>query len=165
MSTNSLNNVARKYPMSPPPGFSAILTTYNLEHHVNQVPVAKAGAALEYGNNIFSSFEADQHCLGAMMLLLSDVPVDPLVSADQARKASVLGLTTLGFVTNHKVYGPAARRIVEKGDGVIILRLSDHFEAPEYSIETFEGRTAYAEHLSNWTEKRPGEMVKNSTLL
>jgi len=155
----------RNYPMSPPPGFTSIFTTYDLEHHENYIAVEKAGTALEYGNKIFSSFDTDIHCLGAIILLLSDVPVDPLLSADQARKASVLGLTTLGFVANNDVSGPTARRIVEKGDGVIILRLRGHVEAPEYSIEMFEGRTAYSEHLSNWTEGRLGEVVKNSTLL
>lgn len=165
MNDNNYNGISRKYPMSPPLGFSSILTTYNLEHHENRVPFQKAGAALKYGDNIFSSFGTDSHCLGAIILLLSDVPVDPLVSAKQAQKGSVLGLTALGFVANHKVYGPAARQIVEKADGVVILRLSGHFENPEYSIEIFQGRTAYSEHLSNLVENRLGEVVKNSTLL
>jgi hypothetical protein len=165
MDDNHSQDIAREYPMSPPIGFSTILTTYNLEHHQNNVPVQKASGALELGGEIFTSFDSDSHCLRAICLLLSDVPLDPLVSATQTQKASVLGLTTLGFVANDRTFGPTVRSIVEKGDGVIILRLSGPYEAPEYSIETFQGRAAYSEHLSNLVEKGSGGVVKNSTLL
>lgn len=153
------------YPEVPPPGYCSILTSFDLEYHENHIPAGKAEQAIEYGERIYSGFENTQHCLGAIMLLLSDIPAEPLISTQQAQKASVLGLTTLGFVLSDPDHAAIARRIVLNSDGIIILRLSGELEKSKYQIETFEGRDSYTEHLKSLINKRSMQQGKNSTLL
>jgi hypothetical protein len=136
-----------------------------LEYHENHIPTGKAEQAIEYGKQIYSGFENAQHCLGAIMLLLSDMPAEPLMSIQQAQKASVLGLTTLGFVLSDPDHAMIAKRIVLNSDGIIILRLSGKLENSKYKIETFEGRDSYAEHLKLLISKNNLQQGKNSTLL
>lgn len=153
------------YPMVPPPGHCSILTIYNLEHHENHIPANKATQALEYGASIFAGFDDLNHCLGAIMLLLSDVPAEPLLSTEQARKGSVLGLTTLGLLINDSKHGEIVRRIVMSADGVIILRISGELESASHHIETFEGRKSYADYLQMIIKERGMQQSKNSTLI
>lgn len=158
-------NRMQAYPMVPEHGFCSILTTFNLEFHENKVAITKAKIATEYAQSIFSGFDGPEHCLGEIMLLLSDVPTEPLLSTEQARKASVLGLTTLGFVLNDLTHGSVAKRIVQNADGVIILQVTGNLENPQFKINVFDGRETYAKYLATVLEGRDLGKGKNSTLL
>jgi hypothetical protein len=129
------------------------------------VPKAKGQMAVEYANKIYNSFESNEHCLGAIMLLLSDIPETPLLEAQQANKASVLGLTTLGFVLNDSKHGKIAHKIATTGQGVIILRVAGSLETPRANIETFDCREKYLRYLKAVIKKNDLRQVKNSTLV
>ena len=85
----------------------------------------------EYGGNL-------NQLLGVICLLLSDMPVDPLLTADPKRKASVTSIMAASFLLHHPDHEQRARRIIESGNGVMILRISGKLDVKEDGIGPLE---------------------------
>jgi hypothetical protein len=134
-------------------------------YHSNVISTKHCKDAVRRADEIYSSQEDDTHALRVIMMLLSDVPEEPLLTANKARVGSVLGLCACGFMINHKQFGPRARRIAESGEGQMILRLSGDIENPRYVIQLFDTQEEYAAFLQPILESGNFVIHKNSTLL
>ncbi|WP_172979395.1 hypothetical protein [Pseudomonas kitaguniensis] len=137
----------RHYPKNPPRVGSILLTSHDSLAHENEIPKARATEALKMADDIANGFEDDSHHLVALMLLLSDVPADPLLKASAAQKGSVLGLAALGYLISRGAGGATARRILSEGGGVFLLKLTGNQDAPGAEIKMFSTWQAYQDFL------------------
>ncbi|ELQ07603.1 hypothetical protein A988_25670 [Pseudomonas syringae BRIP39023] len=99
------------------------------------------------GKELADGFDDEAHHLGAMMLMISDVPADPLLKASAAQKGSVLGLASLGYLLSYGSTGEKAKRIIEAGGGVFLIRLSGDIENPRADIKVFSSWSEYQKFL------------------
>lgn len=152
------------YPMSPPEHGSSVFTQWGTLYHNNEVPKNRVVDALRVGNDMFNSYDSIEKMLGAMMIILGDVPEDPLVSVSAAQKGSILGLMTVGLSVNDKTKGHRATTIVRSGKGVIILRLRGDLTAPKHELELFDDWKSYMKYVRPLIDGRNGTIVKGSTL-
>lgn len=134
-------------------------------YHSNTIAPTRIKDALRMADELYHSYEDDAQRLGAIMMMLSDVPEEPLLTANKANVASVLGLCGLGFMVNHKEFGPKARRIASSGDGQMILRITGDISDPQYVIELFDTQDEYAAFLDPILKSGDFMSVRGSTLL
>lgn len=153
------------YPKVQPGGVTHQLTVCGDLYHSNVISTKHRKDAVRKADEIYSSQEDDARALGAIMMLLSDVPEEPLLTANKAQVGSVLGLCALGFMINHKQFGPRARRIAESGEGQMILRLSGGIANPQCEIQLFDTQEEYAAFLQPILASGNFATQKNSTLL
>ncbi|WP_172834569.1 hypothetical protein [Pseudomonas yamanorum] len=137
----------RHYPKNPPLVGSILLTSHDSLAHENEIPKARAGEALKMAEEIANGFDDDSHHLGALMLLLSDVPADPLLKASAAQKGSVLGLASLGYLISRRATGAKARQILNEGGGVFLVKLTGDQDAPGAEIQMFSTWQEYQDFL------------------
>ncbi|MCD5994045.1 hypothetical protein KDX38_11570 [Pseudomonas sp. CDFA 602] len=129
--------INQHYPKHPPTVGSVLLTSYESFAHQNEIPKARAAEALKIGEQIAGGFDDDSQHLAALMLLLSDVPEDPLLKASAAQKGSVLGLASLSYVIFRHSAGAKARQILNEGGGVFLVKLTGVQDAPGAEIQIF----------------------------
>ncbi|EKT4503711.1 hypothetical protein QVM48_27965 [Pseudomonas soli] len=151
----------RHYPKNPPSVGSIILTSYGAFAHENEVPKSRAADAIRIGKEIAGQYETDEDHLIALMLLLSDIPVDPLLKASAAQKGSVLGLAALGYLLSRHSSGQAVRQALTHGGGIFLVNLTGDQEAPSVEVEVFKSWREYQDHLEpilssgNFTAQKP----------
>ncbi|WP_130886703.1 hypothetical protein [Pseudomonas tolaasii] len=129
--------ISRHYPKNPPKAGTILLTSYGSLAHENEMPKARAAEALKMGKQITDGFDDDSQHLAALMLLLSDVPEDPLLKASAAQKGSVLGLASLSYLIYRHSFGAKARQILTDGGGVFLLTLMGEQDAPSADVKVF----------------------------
>lgn len=134
-------------------------------YHSNMIALTRVKDALRKADEIYHSQENDVSRLGAIMMILSDVPAEPLLTANKANVGSVLGLCALGFMINHEQFGSRARRIASSGEGQMILRVSGGVTDPQHVIELFDTREEYAAFLDPILKSGTFHSVRGSTLL
>lgn len=137
----------RHYPKNPPTVGTVLLTSYDSFAHENEIPKSRAADALRIGKELADGFDDEAHHLGALMLMISDVPADPLLKASAAQKGSVLGLASLGYLLSYGSTGEKAKRIIEAGGGVFLIRLSGEIENPKADIKVFSSWSEYQKFL------------------
>lgn len=137
----------RHYPKNPPLVGSLLLTSHDSLAHENEIPKARATEALKMADDIANGFDDDSHHLVALMLLLSDVPADPLLKASAAQKGSVLGLASLGYLISRSASGAKARQILNNGGGVFLVKLTGNHDAPGAEIKIFSTWQEYQDFL------------------
>lgn len=151
----------RHYPKNPPSVGSIILTSYGVFAHENEVPKSRAADAIRIGKEIAGKYETDEDHLIALMLLLSDIPVDPLLKASAAQKGSVLGLAALGYLLARHSLGDTARKALNHGDGVFLVNLAGDQEAPSVEVKVFKSWREYQNYVEpilsngNFTAQTP----------
>jgi hypothetical protein len=136
------------YPKTPPRVGTIILTSYGVFAHENEIPKARAVDAIKMAEQIAGEYDEDSHHLGALMLLLSDVPVDPLLKASAAQKGSVMGLASLGYLISRDSAGVKACRILKEGGGVFLVKLSGTHDKPAVDTLLFSTWQEYQTFLT-----------------
>ncbi|WP_225923138.1 hypothetical protein [Pseudomonas xantholysinigenes] len=137
----------RHYPKNPPSVGSIILTSYGAFAHENEIPKARAADAVRIGKEIADSYETNEEHLIAMMLLLSDIPVDPLLKASAAQKGSVLGLASLGYLLSRHATGDTVRQVLNQAGGVFLVNLIGDHEDPSVDVKVFNSWLEYQSYL------------------
>ncbi|MCK9353194.1 MAG: hypothetical protein M0P59_03445 [Gallionella sp.] len=142
-----------------------LLTVHERLHHKNVIAKSRANDALKMASKIYNESKDQTRLIETIMLLLADVPHDPLLSAKPENIASVLGLCSLGILMHHDSTGMQAREIAERGEGVMILRISGGLDAPKWNIELFNTWAEYEDFLRPLLETSNFVAGKSSTLL
>ncbi|WP_210711897.1 hypothetical protein [Pseudomonas sp. MWU349] len=153
----------RHYPKHPPSVGSIILTSYGAFAHENEIPKSRAADAVRMGKEIAGGFDTDSDHLKALMLILSDIPVDPLLKASAAQKGSVLGLAALGYLLSRHSLGEKVRQALNLGGGVFLAKLTGEPEAPSVEVEVFSTWQEYQDYLEPILKSGNFEAQKGSS--
>ncbi|RMU85945.1 ORF4-like protein [Pseudomonas coronafaciens pv. porri] len=135
------------YPKNPPTVGTVLLTSYGSFAHENEIPKSCAADALRVGKELADGFDGEVHHLGALMLMISDFPAEPLLKASAAKKGSLLGITSLGYLLSYGSTGEKAKRIIEAGCGIFLVRVSGDIENPKAKIEVYSSWSEYQKFL------------------
>lgn len=141
---------ARHFPRNPSTLGTILLTSYDHFAHENIIARPRAEEALQHGSKIAASVEDAARHLHTLTLLLSDAPEEPLLRASAAQKGSVLGLVALGYLITHAPFAAAAREIVRKGEGVILLNITadgEDFTPHTALFETWDDYQVYLQPI------------------
>ena len=126
-----------------------LLTVYGDLHHQNEIPRRRLADMYAAAARLAEGFDSDRSNLGAIAILLADVPAEPLISVSTAQKGSVLGIATLAFLLGRSGHATAVKAALDTGDGVIILRVTGDVEDPQVAaIEVFDTWAKYSAFLA-----------------
>lgn len=154
------------YPVDPPSAGSIVFTQCDNLYHRSEIAKNRVDQGLKIGNDLFGSYESKEQMFHAMRLILSDSPLEELLTSVSAgQKGSVLSLCTLGFAINQKVDGDRAISIARSGKGVIILRLNSDLHSSMYELELFDDWNSYMQYVRPLIDGRDGIIVKGSTIV
>src|SRR5579859_7189215 len=110
------------YPGTPPKRGSIMFTQHDGLYHTNELNLRRLPELLRATEAIHKDYGGDlNRLLGSICLILADMPVEPLLNADPARKASVVGMAATAFLLHHPDYKERAMRIARSGKGVMLL--------------------------------------------
>lgn len=154
------------YPANRHPEGTIVFTQWGGLYHESVVPVARQGDAIAMALKMSATSSEKLNVLQMIMVLLSDVPAEPLLHAKSQNKASVTNLLSLGYVLRIDEHEQIARHVLAAGDGVIIVRITgdmDHQSANVGLFEDWEKYTAFLEPLMS--NGRLTKSHSNSTLL
>ena len=146
---------AGPYPGTEPKHGSVMFTHYGEFFQSGELALRKLPDLMKTCNSMSEKYGGDlNQLLGVICLLLSDVPVDPLLTADPKRKASVTSIMAASFLLHHPDHEQRARRIIESGNGVMILRIfgkldvkEDGIGPLEHKVELFDDWDSYQRFL------------------
>jgi hypothetical protein len=142
------NSDVGPYPGNEPTVGSIMFTHYKDFFHTSQLNVARLPDLLQRTNEMHEKYGGDlNRMLGGICLIMSDIPVEPLLNADPARKASVAGLAAASYLLHHPDYKERVQRIIESGEGVMILRIYGELDIKEEDIGPLESKV---ELFDNW---------------
>ena len=154
------------YPKTPPTHGTIVLTVHGQLYHQNEFPRLRAMEAIDMAAKLAEGFATPQDHLGAIMLVLADVPAEPLLRADPQRKGSVLGLVTLGYLLSRTDQASRIKGILSAGDGVLILRVDGTLEdATLQAVEVFDTWDAYSQFARYVGIAESSDIGSNSSLL
>jgi hypothetical protein len=146
---------AGPYPGTEPKHGSVMFTHYGEFFQSGELALRKLPDLMKMCDSMSEKYGGDlNQLLGVICLLLSDVPVDPLLTADAERKASVTSIMAASFLLHHPDHEQRARRIIESGNGVMILRIfgkldvkEDGIGPLEHKVELFDDWDSYQRFL------------------
>ncbi|WP_063834270.1 hypothetical protein [Cupriavidus metallidurans] len=102
---------------------------------------------------------------GMLMMLLSEVPAEPLLGAKPQQIGSVLGLTSLGYLLSRQDHAETLRRMLSAGDGVVLLRITGDLDRHHANVEIFEDWEGYQRFLVPILRRGKLQKGDGSTLL
>lgn len=150
-----------------------MFTQYNEFFHTNELNLRRLPDLLRATNSLHESYGGDlNRMLGAICLIMSDMPVEPLLNADPARKASVTGMAAASYLLHHPDYKEQVQEIVQSGQGIMILRIygkldiKDEDIGPlEVKVELFDDWDSYQRFVLPVIKERGMVQRKNSSIL
>ncbi|RMV26869.1 hypothetical protein ALP12_200360 [Pseudomonas savastanoi pv. phaseolicola] len=126
---------------------TVMLTTYGLFAHENEIPKSNLTDVLKICEELTDGFDDETHHLSALMLMIADVPAEPLLNASAAHKGSIIGFTSLGYLLSCVSIGEKAKRIIQTGDGVFLVELSGDIDNPTADLKVFNSWSQYQKFL------------------
>jgi hypothetical protein len=149
------NDDSEPYPGNEPNFGSIIFTHYGEFSHTGELALRRLPDLMKMANSMHEKYGGDlNQMLGVICLIMSDVPVDPLLNADPERKASVSGIMAASYLLHHPDYEQQARQIIESGKGVMILRIygkldvkEDGIGPLEHKVELFDDWDSYQQFV------------------
>ena len=107
------NSDVGPYPGNAPTVGSIMFTHFKDFFHTNQLNVARLPDLLRSTKEMHEKYGGDlNRMLGGICLIMSDIPVEPLLNAVPARKASVAGLAAASYLLHHPDYKERVQRII-----------------------------------------------------
>ncbi|MHB9831601.1 MULTISPECIES: hypothetical protein [Pseudomonas syringae group genomosp. 2] len=135
------------YPKNLPAIGTVLLTTYGLFAHKNEIPKSHVTDVLKICKKLTDGFDDEMHHLSALMLMIADAPVEPLLNASVAHKGSIIGFTSLGYLLSYGSISETAKSIIQTGNGVFLVELSGNIDNPTADLKVFNSWSQYQKFL------------------
>lgn len=153
------------YPSNRQRDGTILLTQWEGLYQESVVPIARQAEAIEYALKMTTPPDEQWSALRAIMILLSDVPEEPLLHANDRNKASVTNLLALGYAIRLRECEPRLRRMLKAGDGIVIIRIVGDMEKQDADVQLFGDWEAYMKFLEPLISSGRLEKGPNSTLI
>lgn len=155
----------KAFPATRDKGHTTIFTHWGHLHHINAVPVSRAADAISMAREITENVDDETQIALLVLALLSDSPVEPLISANAEKKASILGLVSLGYLLRQERHEQTVRRMLGIGDGFALVEFRGDLNRHDVEISLFEDWAEYQAFLRPILANGDLNPGKGSTLL
>ncbi|KAA8690095.1 hypothetical protein [Pseudomonas caricapapayae] len=135
------------YPKNPPTFGTVLLTSYGLFAHVNEILLSHIADVLRICKEVTDGFDDEKHHLRALMLMIADVPEEPLLNTSAAHKGSIIAYNSLGYLLSCGSIGENAKRIIQTGNSVFLVELNGTIDNPTVDLKVFNSWPQYQKFL------------------
>ncbi|KAA8686774.1 putative ORF4 [Pseudomonas caricapapayae] len=135
------------YSKNPSTVGTVLLTSYGLFAHENEILLSHIADVLRTCKEVTDGFDDKKHHLSALMLMIADVPEEPLLNTSAAHRGSIIAYTSLGYLFSCGSIGENAKRIIQTGNGVFLVELNGTLDNPTADLKVFSSWSQYQKFL------------------